>query len=302
MLALLRQLEHWKQLRDRREKALEDVINGLSRVIEAVRKEDRYPVEEYLMKIRAYAYETFQNETLQKDIPAHEEAFHLAEQWIETLSQIGVLQKSAEDDQQKKWIVTDHQQDCHIMIQRNTGRVKDSLMNMLGLADILITSQHPILLDRLLEAVQVPYWVIQWTLRDNLDIPVLGRQIYERTGRPHFNATQIVSATQGGENTDHVEYRLYDSQKREITLDPITVALTSSSLSERNKSVIGHWPCPHGIRHDSKSVWTSYGSLVAHKNFKGSSGIECVFGSLALSDPRSQLWINRFLERLYTNM
>ena len=207
-----------------RDKALTDVVNGLRRAIEVVQKEDRYPVKEYLVNIRTYAYETLQNEKLQKDIPAQEEAFHLAEQWIEMLSQIGVLQKSTEDDQKQKWIVIDHQQDCHITIQRNTGRMRDSLMNTLGLADILLTSQHPTLLDRLLEAGRAPYRAIQWTLLENLDVLALGRQIHAQMGRPYYHATQIESAY-------HVEYRLYDSQEREITLDPITVALTSRGPS-----------------------------------------------------------------------
>ncbi len=100
----------------------------------------------------------------------------------------------------------------------------DSLGNTLGLADILLTSQHPTLLDRLLEAGRVPYRAIQWTLVDDLDVLTLARQIYARMGRPSFHGTQVESAY-------HVEYRLYDSQERETILDPISVALTSKGPS-----------------------------------------------------------------------
>jgi hypothetical protein len=51
-----------------RDKALADVVNGLRRAIEAVQKEDRYPVKEYVVTIHTYAYETFQNEKLQKEM------------------------------------------------------------------------------------------------------------------------------------------------------------------------------------------------------------------------------------------
>ncbi len=188
-----------------REKALADVVDGLRRAVEAVQKEDRYPVVEYQAHIQSYAYITLEGERLQREMPAEEEAFHTAEHWLETLPQIGVCEKRSEDEQQQTWIVTDHQQDCRITIQRNYGRMKDSLMNTLGLADILLTSQHPTLLDRLLEAGRVPYRAIQWTLVDDLDVLTLARQIYAQMGRPYFHATQVESAY-------HVEYRLYDSQ------------------------------------------------------------------------------------------
>jgi hypothetical protein len=207
-----------------REKALADVVEGLRRAVEAIQKQDRYPVKEYLVHIQTYAYGTLQGERLQKEMPAEGEAFHIAEQWLKTLSRIGVLQKSTEDDQRQKWIATDHQQDCHITIQPNTGRVIDSLTNTLRLADILLTSQHPALLDRLLEAGRVPYRAIQWTLLEDLAIPVLARQIHAKMGRPYFNATLVETAY-------HVEYRLYESDERRTILDPITVALTSRGPS-----------------------------------------------------------------------
>jgi hypothetical protein len=133
------------------------------------------------------------------EMPAQEEAFHLAEQWIETLAQIGVLQKGTEDDQQKKWIVTDHQQDCHVTIQRDFSRGRDSLGNTFRVADILLTSLHPTLLDRLLEAGQASYQAIQWTLLGDLDILALAKQVHAQMGRPYFHATQV-------ENAYHVKY------------------------------------------------------------------------------------------------
>lgn len=143
---------------------------------------------------------------------------------MKTISQIGVLQKSTEDDQQKKWIVTDHQQDCHITIQRNNGRERDSLLNTLRLTDILLTSKNPPLLDRLIEAGQHPYRAIQWTLLDDLNILVLGRQIHEQMGRPYINPTQI-------ENSYHVEYPLYRIDERRTMLNPISITLTSKGPS-----------------------------------------------------------------------
>jgi hypothetical protein len=243
------------------------VVNGLRRAIEAVQKEDRYPVKEYVVTIHTYAYETFQNEKLQKDMPAQEEAFHLAEQWIETLAQIGVLQKGTEDDQQKKWIVTDHQQECHITIKRNYRRMKDSLMNTLGLADILLSSQHPTLLDRLLEAGRVPYRVIQWTLLDDLDILALGRQIHAQMGRPYFHATQVESAY-------HVEYRLYESDERQFILDPITVALTSRGPSSPGGPTL---PARVALIHDNPPY---RGFVRAHRLFSVQKIIAILRGEL----------------------
>jgi hypothetical protein len=73
-----------------REKALADVVEGLRRAVEAIQKQDRYPVTEYLVKIQSYTYITLEGERLQKEMPAEEEAFHTAEQWLATLPQIGV--------------------------------------------------------------------------------------------------------------------------------------------------------------------------------------------------------------------
>ena len=238
----------WKS----REEALVDVVDGLRRVVEAVQKQDRYPVGEYWVNIRAHACITLQGERLQKEIPAEEEAFHTAEQWLEALP--GIHEKNAEDEQQQKWTITDHQQDCHITIQRNNSRMTDSLMNTLGMANILLTSQHPSLLDWLLEAGYTYYQAIQWTLLDDLDIPVLARQIHEKMGRPYFHATQVETAY-------HVEYRLYDSQELQYILHPITVALTSRGPASPGGPI---FPARVVLIHDNPPY---YGFLRAHRLF-----------------------------------
>src|SRR5713226_5357329 len=67
-----------------REKALADVVDGLRRAVKAVQKEDRYPVVEYQVRVQSYAYITLEGERLQREVSAEEEAFHTAEQWLET--------------------------------------------------------------------------------------------------------------------------------------------------------------------------------------------------------------------------
>ncbi len=239
---------------NRREQALEDVVDGLHRAAEAAQKQDRYPVGEYLVKIQSYAYITLQGERLQKEVPAEEEAFHTAEQWLETLPQIGIREKSTEDEQQQRWIVTDHQQDCHITIQRSLGRMTDSLLNALAMANILLTSQHPSLLDGLLEAGRIHYQAIQWTLLDDLNIPVLARQIHEKMGRPYFHATQV-------ETAHHVEYRLYDSQERQYIRHPITVTLTSRGPASPSGPPL---PARVALIHDNPPY---FGFFHAHRLF-----------------------------------
>src|SRR6266566_3008377 len=91
-----------------RDKALADVVEGLRRAVEAVQKQDRYPVIEYQVHIQTVAYITLEGERLQREMPAEEEAFHTAELWLETLPQIGVREKNAEDEQRQEWIITDH--------------------------------------------------------------------------------------------------------------------------------------------------------------------------------------------------
>ncbi len=97
-----------------RDKALADVVEGLRRAVKAVQKQDRYPVIEYQVHIQTVAYITLEGERLQREMPAEEEAFHTAELWLETLPQIGLREKNAEDEQRQEWIITDHQQDCRI--------------------------------------------------------------------------------------------------------------------------------------------------------------------------------------------
>src|SRR6266851_3430438 len=246
---------------DNREQALTDVVSGLRRAIEAIQKEDRYPVKEYVIHVQTYAYEKFQT-----DIPAQEAIFQVAEQWIERRSQVGVLQKSTEDDQQKQWIVTDHQQDCQITMRRNASRGRDGLLDTLWMADILLTSEHPTLLDRLLEAGRVPYRAIQWTLLDNLDVLALGRQIHAQMGRPAFNPTEI-------EGSYHVEYRLSENDERRTILTPITVALTSRGPAFPGEPAL---PARVALIHDNPP----FGFFRAHRLFSVQKIISILRGEL----------------------
>ncbi|HEU5381650.1 MAG TPA: toll/interleukin-1 receptor domain-containing protein [Ktedonobacteraceae bacterium] len=253
------------------DEALADIVCGLRKVMKKIQGEDRYPVQEYQVNVQIYAYETFQNEKRQKDMPAQEEAFHQAEQWVEALSQIGTLQKSTEDERQKTWLLTEHQQMCRIAVRWNFGRIRDNLGNTLGVADILLASQHPALLDQLLEAKRTPYRTIQWTLLNDLDVLALGRQIHAQTGRPYFDALQVESAY-------HVKYRLYDSSEREIISDPITVALTSRGPSFPGEQSL---PARVALIHDNPPY---HGFFRVHRFFSVQKIISILRGGFPYKD------------------
>jgi len=96
----------WKK----RDEAFADVVKGLRKVIEYAQREERYPVEEYMLEYKSFAYQL-------DNTPAEEVAKHRIEQWIGAIAQRGTLQRIMERDRQAEWIFIDQQQDCYITAQ-----------------------------------------------------------------------------------------------------------------------------------------------------------------------------------------
>jgi TIR domain len=199
-----------------RDEAFANVADGLLNVIHQVQQEDKYPVREYVLGLRPSVYESEGETTAQSG------AKRLAEQWIKTVSDKigGTLQETIQRDDRKEWILTDHQQACHIKMQWNY-RGMDRLSRYFRSADIFITSQHPALIDRMVKEGHLPYWFLQWTL-DDLDVVSLACQIFEETGEGHLPAP-------GMNENIHLDYTLYRSHEHPVramlsTKDPSSPA------------------------------------------------------------------------------
>jgi hypothetical protein len=192
----------WKN----RDEAFADIAQDLRNVIDWMQPQDRYPVKEYVIELRFPVYANSQEDTQAQDA-----AKQRAEHWIQDISHIGTFQTMSEDDQQKVWTIANHQHECHISMRWNYIGVHTIGAQRFPLrsASILLTSQHPAFLDQMIEAGKVPYQLLQWTLRDDLNVPMLARLIFEEGERypSPGSAVQVVDTDQAP-LTHHIEYKL----------------------------------------------------------------------------------------------
>jgi len=179
----------WKK----RDEAFADVVKGLRKVIEYAQREERYPVEEYMLEYKSFAYQL-------DNTPAEEVAKHRIEQWIGAIAQRGTLQRIMERDRQAEWIFIDQQQDCYITAQWSESTKHPFTDDFRAAMAISLTSRYASLLDQLIGDGQLPYSSLQWTLQDDLNVPALIQQIHEQSGR-NFNSISRVPIY-------HVEYVL----------------------------------------------------------------------------------------------
>ncbi len=179
------------------DEAFADVIDGLRKVIQDAQQEDKYPVKEYVLGLRPSVFES------EGKVTAQDQAKRRAEQWLEAVSSKigGTLRETTQHKDQKEWIFTDHQQLCSITMKWDY-RGMDVFQRYFRSADITLTSQHPALLDRMIEEGQLPYQYLQWTLDHDWDITELVKWIREQTGK-----TPTSASLEG--TIQHVEYTFH---------------------------------------------------------------------------------------------
>jgi TIR domain len=187
-----------------RDEAFENVVEGMSKVIQQILQEERYAVQGYLLELRPSIYED------QAGAAAQEMAKQQAEQWIEEVHSRteGVLEEVAPRENRREWTLTCQQGFCHIALQWNyRGIDRDS--RYFRSADITLTTPDLALLDHLLRGDQLSYWLFQWTLIDDLDLAKLAARIHEQTGKG------FVSFARTGISV-HDEYRMYDGGEHAV--------------------------------------------------------------------------------------
>ncbi len=212
-----------------RRNAFANIVEELLRVVHEVQQEDKFRVQEYVFGLRPSVYLGNFGDTL-----AQEMAKHKAEQWLETVcGKIGgTLQVNIHCEDNTEWILIDHQQSCRISMQWDFKGM-DIFGRFFRSADIILTSQHPTLLHRMIEAGEQHYWFLQWTLMDNLDLDALVRQIYEQTGKNYGSATLIEKLT-------NVDYTLYRNLENRNADNSVRVTFSSGGPSSSPRVCLIH--------------------------------------------------------------
>ncbi len=215
----------WQNRRD----AFANIVKELLRVVHEVQQEDKYRVQEYVFGLRPSVYSDNLGDTL-----AQELAKRQAEQWVEAVSGKigGTLQVSIQSEDKKEWLLIDHHQNCQISMQWNYKGM-DVRGHYFKSADISLTSQHPTLLNRMIEAGEQSYCFLQWTLIDNLDLATLVRQIYEQTGKNYSSATKIEKLTD-------VDYILYHNEQNQVADNRVRVSFSSGKSSSSARVCLIH--------------------------------------------------------------
>lgn len=217
-------------------------------MIQSLQHEELYSIQEYLVSLRPSVYED------QAGTAAQERAKLQAEQWIEEVHHAigGTLEEIAPGDYQRMWIFTCQQGSCHIGLRWDyrgyDGRYFRS-------TDITLTSSDLALLDRLIEAGRLPYWLFQWSLAQNLDVAKLATQIFKQTGTGPESSANMDGRMQG------VNYHICDDRDM-----PVRVTFSSESAQSPAKAclvydgfpsvgfyhaVICHCSCPHRTEYGS---------------------------------------------------
>ncbi|MBO0780105.1 MAG: toll/interleukin-1 receptor domain-containing protein [Ktedonobacteraceae bacterium] len=189
-----------------RDKALEDVVEGVGQAIQQILQKEQYTVQEYLAGLRPSIYE----DQVRGGAAAQEMAKQRAEQWIKEVHDRtdGSLVEIALEENQREWILTRQQERCRITLRWDyRGMGQDS--RYFRSADILLTTPDLGLLDHLISAGRQPYWLFQWTLVDDFDVAKLATQIYEQTGKG-----SIYLMRRGGFGS--LDYHMYNGEEHAV--------------------------------------------------------------------------------------
>lgn len=179
---------------DKRDDALADVVNGLQRVIQDMQFEESYDVREYRLISRAIISNLVDLQEVQTM------AISQAEQWMDTIlqAQVGKLQQTVKDPLRIQWTLTDHHQVCDISIDLSTPLMPhpccEVFCRYVPAAHIILSSKHLALLSKLVEACQLPYHVLEWTLSDSFDLySFFDNQIVSSESHLHYTTLHEIS-------------------------------------------------------------------------------------------------------------
>lgn len=174
-----------------RAEAFADITKGLNGVIHQMQQEDRYPIKEYSIATRPFVPQ-FVPQSEQSRMPRQ----RAIEQWKAGISQLGTLQLLKNSSLQEEWVLTYHQQACHITIE--------------GSNYAILTSQHPSLLHQIIEIEKIQYAYLAWELEDDLNISELIKQIYEHSGKVYIAAREDLGFAQYTLHEKEADFDIYN--------------------------------------------------------------------------------------------
>ncbi len=169
-----------------------------------------HTVREYTLGLRIPAYMKNGDE-----IAAQEEASALAHQWLEKVcSKLGVRPRELPVEEGiKGWQIAFQHMHVRVTIPLiypgNDGRFFKA-------ADITIKTVNATALSRVIEAGEHPYWLLCWTLKDDLGPSTVVDQVFTRTGKRPISSTGIRA---GDVNLlTHAEFRAGESDSESIKI------------------------------------------------------------------------------------
>jgi hypothetical protein len=143
-------------------------------------------IKDYAIQLRFPIYIGTKDEGI-----AQEEAKALAQQWLDKVySKLGGKLRVLSEDQDTKMYQLAFQQ-MHIKLTMSWNYKGYDGRRYFRAADIGIRTSQASALHQAIEAGEYPYWWLNWTLRDDLDISVVVAQVFERTGEKPGSSSSI---------------------------------------------------------------------------------------------------------------
>lgn len=171
-----------------------------------------HQIQEYEADLRFPVYAGDRDEA-----EAQAEAQALAQRWLERVVHEtgGRLEEKSADEHEKVWLL--RLQRGHVRIQMRWNYRGYDGRNFRA-ADITITSANRDALDRVLQAGGSPYWVLKWSLSDDLDVASSADQASEQAGRAPISSGRVRIGG-GPETLTNASYKLDAAAGGNIRLD-----------------------------------------------------------------------------------
>jgi len=145
-----------------------------------------HPIKDYAVQLRFPIYIGTKDESI-----AQEEAKALAQQWLDKVhGKLGGKLRLLSEDQDTKTYQIAFQQ-MHIKANMSWNYKGNDGRQYFRAADIGIRTSQSSALHQAIEAGEYPYWWLNWTLRDDLDISIVAAQVFERTGKKSSSSSSI---------------------------------------------------------------------------------------------------------------
>lgn len=143
-------------------------------------------IKEYAVQLKFPIYIGTKDESI-----AQEDAKALAQQWLDKVyGKLGGKLRVLSENQDTKTYQLAFQQ-MHIKITMSWNYKGFDGRQYFRAADIDIRTSQASALHQAIEAGEHPYWWLNWTLRDDLDISIVVAQVFERTGKKPGSSSSI---------------------------------------------------------------------------------------------------------------